>query len=83
MASQAYMANMNLKKQKQAEELWNKINDNKALGDLAKLHKQIKTVEKSRKDNRDTMEETYSNYQALKKNIKDFIRTQNVDKKKR
>ena len=33
------MANMNLKKQKQAEELWNKINDNKALGDLAKLHK--------------------------------------------
>ncbi len=29
------------------------------------------------------MEETYSNYQALKKNIKDFIRTQNVDKKKR
>jgi hypothetical protein len=29
------------------------------------------------------MEETHQNYQALKKNIKDFIRTQNVDKKKR
>lgn len=29
MASQAYMANMNLKKQKQAEELWKKINENK------------------------------------------------------
>lgn len=29
------------------------------------------------------MEETNQNYQALKKNIKDFIRSQNVDKKKR
>lgn len=29
------------------------------------------------------MEETHQNYQALKKNIQDFIRTQNVDKKKR
>lgn len=29
------------------------------------------------------MEETHQSYQALKKNIKDFIRTQNVDKKKR
>ena len=29
------------------------------------------------------MEDTNQNYQALKKNIKDFIRTQNVDKKKR
>ena len=29
------------------------------------------------------MEETNQNYQALKKNINDFIKTQNVDKKKR
>ncbi len=29
------------------------------------------------------MEETNSNYQALKKNIKDFIRNQNIDKKKK
>lgn len=28
------------------------------------------------------MEETNNNYQSLKKNIKDFIRTQNIDKKK-
>lgn len=29
------------------------------------------------------MEETSQNYQALKKNIKDFIRNQNVEKKKK
>jgi hypothetical protein len=29
------------------------------------------------------MEETNANYQALKKNIKDFIRSQNTDKKKK
>jgi hypothetical protein len=29
------------------------------------------------------MEDTSSGYQALKKNIKDFIRNQNIDKKKR
>lgn len=29
------------------------------------------------------MDETNSNFQNLKKNIKDFIRTQNTDKKKK
>ena len=83
MASQAYMANMNLKKHKQAEQLWKKINDNPQLKGLSQLHTKIEDVEKSRKINRETMEDTNQNYQALKKNIKDFIRTQNVDKKKR
>jgi len=52
MASQAYMANMNLKKQQQSEEIWKKINDNQNLKGLAQLHKKIMDVEKSRKNNR-------------------------------
>lgn len=41
MASQAYMANMNMKKQKQAEEIWKKINENDQLKGLSQLHKKI------------------------------------------
>ena len=40
-------------------------------------------MEKSRENNRELMEETNKNYQQLKKNIKEFNRTQNVDRKKR
>lgn len=38
MASQAYMANMNLKKQKQAEEVWRVIGENEKLKGLMQLH---------------------------------------------
>lgn len=41
MASQAYMADMKLKKQHQAEELWKKINQDQKLQGLAQLHKKI------------------------------------------
>lgn len=83
MASQAYKANMNLKKEKQAQEIWQKIEENPSLKPLADLHHKITDVEIKRKGNREAMEETNQNYQALKKGIKDFIRNQNTDKKKR
>ena len=83
MASQAYQANMNKKKEKQAEEVWKKIKDNDQLKGLIQLHEEIKNVEKFRKDNRDYMDTTNQNYQLLKDNIKTFIRAQNIDKKKR
>lgn len=38
MASQAYQANMNKKKEKQAEEVWKKIKDNDHLKGLTQLH---------------------------------------------
>ena len=44
MASQAYMANMNLKKQKKAEEVWNKIDGNQKLKGLKQLHMKIEEV---------------------------------------
>lgn len=53
------------------------------LASLVQLHSKLQDVEKLRKDNREAMEDTNQNYQVLKKNIKDFIRVQNVDKKKR
>lgn len=77
------MANMNEKKKKQAEEVWRTIGNNEKLKGLMQLHEKIKEVENSRSNNRDCMDETNENYQKLKKNIKDFIRTQNVDRKKR
>lgn len=52
MASQAYQANMNKKKEEQAKEVWRKIGDNDNLKGLVQLHQEIKHVEKSRKDNR-------------------------------
>lgn len=61
------MANMNIKKQKQAEEVWNKINENEKLKGLTILHKKIEDVEKMRKLNRESMENTNQNYQDLKK----------------
>ena len=48
MASQAYQANMNKKKEKQAEEVWKKIGQNEQLKGLTQLHKEIKDVEKFR-----------------------------------
>jgi excinuclease UvrABC helicase subunit UvrB len=50
---------------------------------LIQLHEKIKDLEKRRAKNREYIEETSTNYQALKKNIKDFAKTQNIDKKKR
>ena len=67
MASQAYMANMNLKKQKQKEEVWQKINENQKLKGLAQLHKKIEDVEEMRKNNRQFIQNTNQNYQDLKK----------------
>jgi hypothetical protein len=52
MASKAYMANMNLKKQKQSEEVWKKIDETESLKGLTQLHQKIKDVEKSRKNNK-------------------------------
>ena len=83
MTSQAYQANMSLKKEKQAEQVWRKISRNSQLKALSQLHQEIKNVEKFRKESRDYMDQTNQNYQLLKDNIKLFIRTQNIDKKKR
>ena len=47
------------------------------------LHEKIKDVDKKRVQNRQLMDDTNNQYQALKKNIKDFIRSQNTDKKKK
>ena len=47
------------------------------------LHHKIKDLEVKRNRNREYIEETNGNYQALRKNIKDFSKAQNVDKKKR
>lgn len=83
MASQAYREKANLKKEKQAEEVWTKIAEIPELSPLIQLHEKIKDLEKRRAKNREFIEETSSNYQALRKNIKDFSKTQNTDKKKR
>lgn len=63
--------------------MWNKISQIPELSPLVNLHEKIKDLEKRRAKNRDYIEETSSNYQALKKSIKDFAKTQNTDKKKR
>ena len=52
MASQAYKESMNLKKEKQAENVWKKIGDVKELNSLIQLHDKIKDVEKRRTDTR-------------------------------
>ena len=83
MASEAYKEKANLKKERQAEEVWNKISQIPQLSPLMDLHHKIKDLEVKRDRNRDYIEETSSNYQALRKNIKDFSKTQNIDKKKR
>ena len=74
---------MKIKKEKEAQEVWRVIGQNEKLKGLMQLHEKIQEVEKSRKENRELMEETNKNYQQLKKNIKEFNRTQNVDRKKR
>lgn len=38
MASEAYKANMNLKKEKQAQEVWRVIGENEKLKGLMQLH---------------------------------------------
>ncbi len=83
MASQAYKQKTTLKKEKQAEQVWNKISNIPKLQGLLDLHNKIKDLEKTREKNRQYIEETNANFQALKKNIKDFSKVQNVDKKKR
>lgn len=44
MASQAYMENMALKKQKQVDQMWKSIGENSKLKGLALLHERIKDV---------------------------------------
>jgi peptidoglycan hydrolase CwlO-like protein len=83
MASEAYREKVNLKKEKQAEEVWDKISQIPKLAGLLDLHNKIKDLEKKRSKNREYMDDVDSNYKALKKNIKDFSKTQNTDKKKR
>jgi hypothetical protein len=63
--------------------VWNKIAQEPQLAPLLQLHDRIKDLEKKRSKNREFIEETSANFQALKKSIKDFSRVQNVDKKKR
>ena len=58
MASQAYMENMALKKQKQVDQMWKSIGENSKLKGLALLHERIKDVEKSRNHNKELLEET-------------------------
>jgi hypothetical protein len=83
MASEAYREKASQKKEKQAEEVWNKIAQVPELTPLLQLHEKIKELEAKRSKNREFIEETNVNFQALKKSIKDFTRVQNVDKKKR
>ena len=83
MASQAYKEKVNQKKQKQAEEVWSKIAKEPKLAQLLELHSKIKDLEKKRQKDREYMGDVDSNFKALKKNIKDFSKVQNTDKKKR
>lgn len=83
MTSEAYKEKTTLKKEKQAEEVWDRISQIPELAPLFGLHEKIKGLEKSRAKNHEYIEETSTNYQALKKSIKDFAKAQNTDKKKR
>ena len=83
MSGQAYREKVNLKKEKQAEEVWSKVAKEPKLAGLLDLHNKIKALEKNRDRNREYMEDVDSNFKALKKNIKDFSKVQNTDKKKR
>jgi hypothetical protein len=53
MASEAYKEKTNLKKEKQAEEVWTKISQIPELTPLLNLHEKIKDLEKRRAKNRD------------------------------
>ena len=48
MASQAYREKVNLKKEKQAEEVWTKISKEPKLARLLELHAKIKELKKKR-----------------------------------
>jgi len=46
-----------------------------------KLREKLKAVEEKRSKTRQYMAETEANFNGLKKNIREFIRTQNTGKK--
>lgn len=52
MSSEAYKEKANQKKEKQAEEVWNKISQIPKLAGLLDLHNKIKDLEKKREKNR-------------------------------